>query len=124
MIETRIFSCLEAFKQQSSPRPLSFLKTSPKFASSAPLEVADETRDFDSTSTFCISSVRMGTNKWSLERGQPRRNSARTFTKRLLGDWGDPAARDIVAGSDSGYERRNSPTANRLRASLEVSRHC
>src|SRR5882762_4657312 len=80
MIETRIFSCLEAIKPQSSPRPLSFLKTSPKFASSAPLEVADETRDFDSTSTFCVSFVRMGTNNWSLERGQPRRSSTRTFT--------------------------------------------
>src|SRR6266436_877895 len=124
MIETRIFSCLEAIKPESSPRPLSFLNTSPKFTSSAPLEVADETRDFDSTSTFRVSLVRMGTNNWSLERGQPRRSSTRTFTKRLLGDWGDPAARDIVAGSDSDHERRNSPTANRLRASLEVSRHC
>ncbi len=47
MTETTIFSCLEAIKTQSLRCPWSFLLTSPKFASSTRLEVANEAQNSD-----------------------------------------------------------------------------
>ena len=74
MTETMVFSRLEAIKPKSIRRPLSFLLTSPKFASSTPLEVAIEAQNFDNPVLGDISAVRLGTNKRKRKAGQRRSN--------------------------------------------------
>src|SRR5712664_345178 len=72
---------------------------------------------------FRIFPVRMGTNKWNLEPGQRRGNCSRTSPKTLLSNRSDAKAGSVAADPDSEHATRNSPTANRLCASLEISRH-
>jgi len=55
---------------------LSFLLTNLKFASSTPLEVANEAQDLDNPILGDIGAVRLGTNKRELKIGQHRRNRA------------------------------------------------
>jgi hypothetical protein len=72
--ETTVFNRLEAIKPKSSRRPLSFLKTSPKFASSTRLEVANEVQNLDNLILGDNSAVRLGTNKRKRKVGQRRNN--------------------------------------------------
>jgi hypothetical protein len=76
LTETTVFSRLEAIKPQSIRRPLSFLRTSPKFASSTRLEVENEAQNLDNPILGDNSAVRLGANKRKRKAGQRRSNRA------------------------------------------------
>src|SRR6266852_5020139 len=118
--ETTVFSRLEAIKPKSIRRPLSFPRTSPKFASSTPLEVANEAQNLDNPILGDISAVRLGTNKRKRKAGQRRCNRARTFRKQLCGPGSHPRARSFGKSSDSGNATRRLSSASSLCAALEV----
>jgi hypothetical protein len=61
--ETKKLNCLEAIKAQSSRSPLSFLRSSPKFAFSTRLEVPNAATDLDSPILTGYSAGQLGANK-------------------------------------------------------------
>src|SRR6266852_8861651 len=87
--ETTVFSRLEAIKPQSIRRPLSFLRTNPKFASSTRLEVANEAQNLDNRILADNCAVRVGANKHGPKAGQRRTNLACTFREQLHGHRSD-----------------------------------
>ena len=74
MTETTVFNCLGAIKLLLSRGPLRFLLTSPKFASSTPLEVAIEAQNLHHPVLGDISAVRLGTNKRKRKASHRRSN--------------------------------------------------
>src|SRR5216684_3992298 len=118
--ETTVFSRLEAIKPQSRRRPLSFLLTSPKFASSTRLEVANEAQNLDNPSLGDNSAGRLGTNKHESKVGQRGSDLARTFRKQLHRPGSHVRTRDFGASSDSDHATRRLSSASSLCAALEV----
>src|SRR5713226_10030945 len=123
LTETTVFNRLEAIKPQSSRSPLSFLRTSPKFASSTRLEVANEAQKLDNPILDDISAGRLGTNNHEPKVGQRRRDRAWTFRKQLRSPGSHVRTRDFGASSDSGHATRRLSSASSLCAALEVYLH-